>query len=127
MKRQAVAADEAPASRGGYVQALEVEGARRMLFVSGQIPATATGEVPEDFEAQAHLVWQNIRAQLRAAGMDLGDLVKATIYLADRAHGLANRKVRNEVLGSIEIAQTVVIAGIFDSAWLLEIEAVAMD
>jgi 2-iminobutanoate/2-iminopropanoate deaminase len=51
--------------------------------------------------------------------------VKATVFLADRADGLANREVRRAVLGDRRIAMTVVIAGIFDAAWLVEIEAVA--
>jgi 2-iminobutanoate/2-iminopropanoate deaminase len=33
--------------------------------------------------------------------------------------------VRNEVLGGRATALTVVIAGIFDAAWLVEIEATA--
>jgi hypothetical protein len=36
-----------------------------------------------------------------------------------------NRKVRQEILGDLSPALTVVIAEIFDEAWLLEIEAVA--
>ncbi len=127
MKRRSVESGDAPRSKGGYVQALEVEGARRTLFVSGQVPVAGDGSVPEGFEAQAHLAWANLRAQLRAADMDLENLVKVTIYLADRALGLPSRKVRNQILGDIQVTQTVIIAGIFDAAWLLEIEAVAMD
>ncbi|MEQ8654392.1 MAG: RidA family protein [Kiloniellales bacterium] len=126
MSRRAIAAADAPPSKGGYVQALEVRGESRTLYISGQVPVASDGSVPDGFEAQAHLAWANLRAQLRAADMDLENLVKVTIYLADRAYGLPSRLVRNQVLGEIEIAQTVIIAGIFDSAWLLEIEAVAM-
>jgi hypothetical protein len=49
----------------------------------------------------------------------------ASHYLADCRYALANRAVRNEVLGGRATALTVVIAGIFDSAWLAEIEAIA--
>ena len=62
---------------------------------------------------------------LKAAGMTLDNLVMHRTYLADRCYTTLNRAVRNEVLGSRETALTVVIAGIFDEAWLLEIEAVA--
>jgi enamine deaminase RidA (YjgF/YER057c/UK114 family) len=57
--------------------------------------------------------------------MSLDNLVMHRTYLADRSYGLVNRKVRNEVLGGRETALTVVVAGIFDEAWLVEIEAVA--
>ena len=61
----------APAPAGGYAQALQVEGAQRLLFISGQIPESAKGEVPESFPAQARLVWANVLAQLEPAGMSV--------------------------------------------------------
>ena len=109
----------------GYCQALEVAGHTRLLFVSGQIPVAADGAVPEGFEAQCRLAWSNVEAQLKAAGMTLDNLVMHRTYLADRRYTTLNRAVRSEVLGARETALTVVIAGIFDEAWLLEIEAVA--
>ncbi|ANW06018.1 RidA family protein [Bradyrhizobium icense] len=109
----------------GYSQALEVSGHTRLLFVSGQIPLGIDGNVPEGFEAQCRLAWRNVEAQLKAAGMTLDNLVMHRTYLADRRYALLNRAVRNEVLGGRETALTVVIAGIFDEAWLLEVEAVA--
>ncbi|WP_274628525.1 RidA family protein [Arvimicrobium flavum] len=123
--RRAIHAPDAPQSKGGYAQALEVTGATRTLYVSGQIPESADGKVPEDFESQARLCWQNIGAQLRAAGMTLDNLVKATIFLSDRRYAMPNRTVRNEVLAGREIALTVIICDIFDDKWLLEIEAIA--
>lgn len=109
----------------GYSQALEVSGHSRLLFVSGQIPLGTDGIVPGGFEAQCRLAWSNVEAQLKAAGMTLDNLVMHRTYLADRRYALLNRSVRNEVLGGRETTLTVVIAGIFDDAWLLEIEAVA--
>jgi enamine deaminase RidA (YjgF/YER057c/UK114 family) len=67
----------------------------------------------------------NVEAQLRAAGMSLDNLVKVTTFLSDRRYGMENRAVRMEVLGERRPALTVVITGIFDDAWLIEIEAVA--
>ena len=69
MKTQAINAPDAPPAAGGYAQALQVEGVQRWLFVSGQIPATLEGDVPDGFEAQAALAWRNVMSQLRAAGM----------------------------------------------------------
>jgi len=96
-----------------------------MLFVSGQIPVAADGSVPEGFEPQCRLAWRNVEAQLEAAGMSLDNLVMHRTYLADRRYTAINRAVRSEILGIRETALTVVVAGIFDEAWLLEIEAVA--
>ena len=72
--------------RRRYAQAIEVTGATRWLFVSGQIPVSADGAVPESFEDQARLAWANVIAQLRAGGMTLDNLVKVTIFLSDRKY-----------------------------------------
>ena len=126
MQTRRINADTAPVPTTGYSQALEVSGHTRTLFISGQIPVAADGGVPQDFEAKCRLAWNNVEAQLNAAGMTLDNLVMHRTYLADRKYTTVNRAVRNEVLGGRETALTVVIAGIFDEAWLLEIEAVAM-
>jgi 2-iminobutanoate/2-iminopropanoate deaminase len=123
--RRAINAIDAPQPVGGYAQAVELTGAQRLLFISGQIPVAADGSVPSDFKAQARQAWANVESQLRASGMGLDNLVKVTIFLADRAYGLENREIRREVFGDRQIALTVIITGIFDAAWLLEIEAVA--
>ncbi len=108
-----------------YHQAMEVENASRILFVSGQIPAAVDGSVPESFEEQSRLAWRNVVAQLRSAGMTLDNLVKVTIFLSDRKYITDYRRTRDEALGGRKVALTTIITGIFDEKWLLEIEAVA--
>jgi enamine deaminase RidA (YjgF/YER057c/UK114 family) len=125
MKLTLVNALSAPQPAGGYSQAIEIEGLQRLLFISGQIPETVAGEVSADFPAQARLAWRNVIAQLHAAGMSVANLVKVTVFLSSRDYALANREIRQEVLGSHAPALTVIITGIFDEKWLLEIEATA--
>jgi 2-iminobutanoate/2-iminopropanoate deaminase len=125
MKMRSISANDAPQPAGGYAQVCEVSSPSRWAFVSGQIPQSVDGAVPTDFTAQARLVWGNIEAQLRAVDMTLANIVKVTTFLSDRQFNLENRSVRNEVLGELSPALTVIIAEIFDGAWLLEIEAVA--
>lgn len=127
MKRDNINALSAPQPRGGYSQAVSIEGFRRLLFVSGQVPMNSDDVVPEGFEAQARQVWLNVDAQLKAAGMSKTDIVKVTTYLADRQHVIENREIRNEYLGALAPAMTVVVTGIFDTAWLLEVEVVAAE
>ena len=125
MKLTPLNAPQAPLPAGGYAQAFEVQGAGKLLFISGQIPQTAGGEVPDDFEAQAALVWRNVLAQLHAAGLGVDALVKVTTFLAWREHAEANREARQHALGVHTPALTVIITGIFVERWLLEIEAIA--
>jgi 2-iminobutanoate/2-iminopropanoate deaminase len=125
MNTRPINAADAPAPKAGYAQAYEVSAVNRWLYISGQIPTEASGQVALDFEGQCRQAWANVQAQLAAAGMTLDNLVKVTTFLADRSHGVANRNIRHEVLGARTPALTVVIVGIFDEAWLVEIEAVA--
>lgn len=116
---------DAPPASGGYAQAVRVEGARELLFVSGQIPVDVEGAVPAAFADQCRLVWRNVEAQLRAGGMELADIVKVTTFLSDRAYAAENSAIRREALAGLTPALTIIIAGIYDPAWLLEIEVIA--
>lgn len=117
--------DVTPAPSGGYTNAMQVDGATRLLFISGQIPQTRDGHVPVGIEEQCRLVWANVLAALNEAGMDVSNLIKVTTFLSDRAYAEVNTAVRTEVLSGHRPALTVIIAGIFNPAWVLEIEAVA--
>ena len=125
MQRREINSSEAPSSAGGYAQAIELTNNSRMLYISGQIPEGRDGAVPQDFVSQCRLAWRNVEAQLHASGMGLDNLVKVTTFLSDRKYALENREIRNEILAGRQIALTVVIAGIFDESWRLEIVAVA--
>jgi 2-iminobutanoate/2-iminopropanoate deaminase len=125
VKRRSINAPDAPQTGGRYSQAVEVAGATRTLHVSGQIPVDAKGAAPEAFADQARQVWANIKAQLRAANMDFGHIIKVTTFLSDRGYGEENSRIRREALGDLAPALTVIICGIHDPAWLLEIECVA--
>lgn len=125
MTIKSINAPGAPEAVGGYSQALDVSGTTRRLYISGQIPVARDGTCPATFEDQAVLAWANLEAQLAAAGMSLANLVKVTIFLSDRKYAEENRAVRQRVLGAHAPALTVIITGIFDEHWLLEIEAMA--
>lgn len=45
--------------------------------------------------------------------------------LGSREHAAANTAIRTEVLDGYRPALTVVLAGIWDPSWLIEIEAIA--
>jgi len=108
-----------------YAQAHEVSPGARLLFVSGQVPDDETGQTPADIHAQCRLVYANIERQLMAADMTLSNLVKLTVFLSDRQYRGAHAEVRKAVLGALSPAMTIIITGIYDEKWLLEIEAVA--
>ena len=125
MDRRTINAPDAPAPPSRYAQAVEVTNARRILYVSGQIPETKDGTLPSTFGDQCRQAWANVEAQLRAADMSLDNVVKVTTFLARRSDAMENRAIRQEVLGERTPALTAIVTGIFDERWLVEIEAIA--
>jgi len=82
MTRQPIHSDNAPAAIGTYSQAIR---SGDLVFLSGQIPLDPTTMefVEGDFEARARQVFDNLRAVAEAAGGDLNQIVKLTIFLTD--------------------------------------------
>lgn len=117
--------DGSPPIEGAYPQAVEVTAPTRWLYLSGQIPVAPDGSLAHDFTGQCEQVWDNVETQLAAAGMTLDNLVKVTTFLSDRDWAEENRAVRLRRLAGRQPALTVIITGIFDEDWLVEIEAVA--
>lgn len=87
MNKQIVQTTQAPGAIGTYSQAVKVNNAGNTVYLSGQIGLDpATMELAHDIEAQARQVFDNLRAVAQAAGADLQNIVKLTIYLTDLGH-----------------------------------------
>ncbi len=114
-----------PTPGTAFAEACEISNFSRLLFVSGQVPQVEGQPIPPDYRDQYRLAWANVEVQLKAAGMSFDNLVKATIFLSDRALIAQSGGLRREILGDRTPAITIVIVGIYDAGWLLEIEAVA--
>lgn len=113
------------AATDDYVHAMEVVGAKRLLFVAGTMGLDAKGEPPPSLDAQLELIWSNIRTILASADMTTANIVRLTSYLTDRAYADANAAARIRALGDRRIPTTAIIVGTLDPRWLLEIEIVA--
>ena len=66
MQRRDINAPDAPAPVSAYTQAVEVTGATRTLYISGQVGIGPDGKVPDDIVAQSRLAWANVIAQVRS-------------------------------------------------------------
>jgi 2-iminobutanoate/2-iminopropanoate deaminase len=126
MQRRDLNAPDAPLPAGAYTQAVEVSGATRTLYISGQVGQRMDGAFPDDIVEQSRLAWQNLEAQLKAAGMTLDNLVKVTTILPNRGDLAAARETRGEVLGDRKPASTLIVGGLASPAWKIEIEGVAV-
>ncbi len=95
MSKHAIHSENAPAAIGTYSQAIRTGD---LVFLSGQIPLdAATMEVVEgDFEARARQVFENLKAVAAAAGGDLNQVVKLTIFLTDLGNFAAVNSVMED-------------------------------
>ena len=67
------------------------------VFLSGQVPLREDGSLETGpIEAQTRVVMENIEALLGEAGCTLSDVVKATVWLADREDFAAFNRVYAE-------------------------------
>lgn len=98
MTKQIIHTDKAPAAVGPYSQAVATS-ATKMVFLSGQIGLLPeTGElVTSSFESQVGQAFANLQAVVEAAGADLNNIVKLTLYLTD----LDNFSVVNQIMAMV--------------------------
>ena len=81
-----IQARDAPEAIGTYSQAVKVAGGTT-VYLSGQIGLDpATMQMAEGIDAQTHRVFRNLAAVAAAAGLDLDQAVRMTVYLTDLAH-----------------------------------------
>ena len=71
--------------RFGFVQGNLVENAERVLYCSGQTSVDENGSPLHagDMEAQALQAIDNLATVVRQGGLELGDVVRVTIYVTD--------------------------------------------
>src|SRR3712207_2468398 len=73
-------------------------GPARRLVIAGQVGLRPDGSLPEGLEAQPGQCWDNLIQVLRAAGMDVTDLVKVTIFVTVPNAIATSRRIREEKL-----------------------------
>lgn len=125
--KKIVQTDAAPKALGPYSQAVVANG---LAFCAGQIPLDpATGNIVDGGIAeQTHQVLKNLRAVLKAAGSDLGQAVKTTVFLKSMDSFGAMNEVYGlpEYFGSATPARSTVEVARLPRDVMVEIEVVAL-
>jgi enamine deaminase RidA (YjgF/YER057c/UK114 family) len=104
--------------------------AGNLVFVSGQVAVDGDGRIvgEGDFRAQADQCFRNIEALLAPLGGTIEDVTKITTFLTDVRHGpdyMTFRAERFRETGP-PASSTVVVAGLLDPRFLIEVEAIAV-
>ena len=119
-----ITAEKAPAAVGPYCHA---KLAGDTLYTSGQLGLIpATGELPQGVEAQAAQALDNLKAVLNAAGMDFGDVVKTTVFLANMKDFAAINAIYAKYFPGEAPARSCVQVAALPKGARVEIEAVAV-
>ncbi len=97
------------------------------VVVSGTGPVVRGGRCPEGAGPQARRCFEIIGAALAEAGASLDDVVRRRMYVTSAEDADEVGAVHGALLGHVRPAATmVVVAGLLDPAWKVEIEAEAV-
>ena len=113
----------APAAIGPYSQATH---GSANLFTSGQLGIDpVSGELPEDFTAQARQAFENLKAIIEAAGGSMSNVMKITIFLTDMTTFPAVNAVMQEYCQAPYPARSCFAVAALPKGGAVEIEAIA--
>jgi enamine deaminase RidA (YjgF/YER057c/UK114 family) len=109
-----------------YAHAVLTESANRWLHTSGVVPVAPDGSTPDDIGDQAAVVWGNIAAMLRDAGMGSGDIVSVTTYVVAGDDLAPVMAARDRALDGHRAASTLVtVPALARPEWRMEIAVIA--
>jgi len=123
--RRAIETARAPRPVGPYSQGVA---AGEMVFCAGQIgldPASGT-LVEGGAVAEAGRALENLAAVLEVAGLELDDVVKTTLFLADLADGPAVNAVYARYFSAPQPARSTIGVASLPMGARVEIEAIAV-
>ena len=113
----------------GYTHVVEVSGAHRVVYISGQLGVEPSGKELASFPEQASQVFENIKAALESVGGSWANVVKTNTFLTDiRSQLPALRSIRDKYVNTNAppASTTVEVSRLAREGLLIEIEAVAI-
>ncbi len=115
-----------PRYAGIYSHGVAVPTDGSAVYVSGQVGVGPDGTLGTGFAGQCGQAIDNVAAVLAEAGAELADIVKMTFFITDRRYMDELVRVRQGRLDGISPAiTTVVVSGLVEPEWLVEVEALA--
>lgn len=120
-----ISTNNAPAAIGPYSQA--IDSGASLVFVSGQLPINPeTGSFPSgDVQTQTRQSLLNAQAILKEAGLDLSNVVKTTVFLADMNDFAAMNEVYSQFFQAPFPARSAIAVKALPKGAMVEIECIA--
>lgn len=124
MEKKMINAQHAPAAVGPYCHAVQ---AGNFVFISGQIGLDPESqELVEGIEAQTKQVLENLTEVLKAAGLDMSDVIKTTVFLDDVNDFAVVNGIYETYFGDSKPARSCVEVAALPKGALIEIEVIAV-
>jgi 2-iminobutanoate/2-iminopropanoate deaminase len=123
--REVIATNDGPKAIGPYSQAIRTNG---FVFVSGQVaidPATQQ-VISGDVAAQTERVLRNLAGILKAAGSELGKVVRSTVFLKNMGDFAAMNEVYGRYFSTAPPARSTVEVARLPKDVLVEIDVIAL-
>lgn len=109
---------------GSYSHQIEIKGNERLLVISGQVGMREDGTIPDDPFEQIDIAFENVLRNLRAAGMDVKDLIKITYYLVGDFDTAKRREiVLSKLQGHQPCSTLLYVAALASPRFRVEIDA----
>jgi 2-iminobutanoate/2-iminopropanoate deaminase len=109
---------------GSYSHQIEISGNERLLVISGQVGMRQDGTIPEDPFEQIDLAFENIFRNLRAANMEIKDIIKLTYYLVGEIDTAKRREVvLSKLQGHQPCSTLLYVAALASPVFRVEIDA----
>jgi len=124
MAKEAIKTSKAPGAVGPYSQGIRADD---LIFVSGQLPANAEGVlIIDDIAVATRQSLENVNAVLSAAGAQMSDVVKTTVFLTDMGDFSAMNKVYGEFFSDPFPARACIEVAALPKGAKVEIEVIAL-
>jgi len=108
---------------GSYSHQIEISN-EHLLVISGQVGMRQDGTIPDDPFEQIDLAFENIFRNLRAANMDVKDIIKLTYYLVGEFDTAKRREViLSKLQGHQPCSTLLYVAALASPAFRVEIDA----
>jgi 2-iminobutanoate/2-iminopropanoate deaminase len=125
MEKQIIQTEKGFVSKSPLSQAVK---AGNMIFISGQVPVESKTMqlVSEDFATQTKKVLESVKGIIEAAGGNLGQIVKTTVFLTDMSRFQEMNEIYKSYFPEAPPARTCIGVKELPRKSQIEIEAIAV-
>ncbi|MED0960576.1 RidA family protein [Bacillus paramycoides] len=129
MQKKFINPENMPATFG-YSHIVEVNNAKRTIYISGQVAINTDGHIVGigDLAIQTRQVFENIKIALKTSELNFNDVVKLTFFLTDISQMAIVRDIRDQYINTNNppASSALEVNKLIHDELLIEIEVIAV-